>query len=306
MTTAYVVPPTVYSLMVMGTYLDLIDQDLAPTGTPLKILYAQRCGFFPSTIVVDNRDVVSRVDSDLNGSLIPLERFLNGLIKQRLVVQATTMVRNIERRYTRWYRERRAQPKKMTDTMMNNRDVCYLPSPNMVKSIELLVKHTMDGTYLNVSRGDPSPYKERMTEIAAMFDSLVCTDGEMARSPFKSSQFFPLLSSLMSILHHALDDPEESYRFRMHPIVKIIFIMCRLFNGDVNDKNYDAILLTTSCDTNLHVSDSTLAIMSGSTSEVIRSLGIAEPTPISRLGQVYLTACDSFVDERDTLTDTDV
>lgn len=304
MTQAYVVPPVVYSLMVMGAYLDLIDQDLPPDGYPLKILYAQRIGFFPSTALVDSRDLLARVDADLNGSVIPLKRFLNGLIKNRLITQAETMVRNMERRYSRWYRINKETPQSSLSTVMDNRSAVYLPTLPMLKSVEKVVSNTLNGDYLRASIDDGSPYAERMAEIQAEFVHLVSTNGERTHGVFSSSRFFPLMTSLLEILRSGRADVDEDYRYRMLPITRIIYVLCRMFNGDISDKKRDDLLLVSSCDASLYVSDSTLAIMAGSTSEVLRTMGIREAAPISRSGQIYLSACDSFVDERDLLDGT--
>lgn len=301
MTMKYVVPPAVYSLAVMGTYLDLIDQDLPANGDPLKILYAQRIGFFPTMTVIDGREIVDRVNRDLAFSHIPLERFLNGLIKNRLLVQAQTMVKNIESRYSLWYQTRKDRPKLMTDTMMDNRAAVYLPNAIIVGVLSKLVNGTITGEYQKVTPMDGSPYVARMNEVRGEFETLCRTAGQLPPAPFPSTRFFPLVTHLVSILKAAVDDPEELYSYRMLPIMRIIYILCRMFNGDIKDPNYDAIFATTGCDANLYVSDATLAIMSGATSEVLRSLGIHEQTPISRKGQFYLTACDSFAGERDAL-----
>ena len=303
MTMAYVVPKAVYSLAVMGTYLDLIDQDLPADGDPLKILYAQRIGFFPTMVVVDGQEMIDKINADAALAHIPLEKFLNGLIKNRLLVQARTMERNIKDRYTKWYQSDRRAPRLSTATSLDNRSAVYLPNATMISILSKLVEGTYNGSYLRNHDLLASPYMERMNEVRNEFEILRTATGTLPRAPFASSKFFPLLASLMAILASTIEDPEESYRYRGLPILRIIFILCRMFNGDIREDNLTTIFAATPCDDGLYISDTTLAIMNGCTSDVIRALGIHERTQISRRGQFYLSACDSFVSERATLAD---
>lgn len=305
MTMMYVVPKAVYSLAVMGTYLDLIDQDLQATSDPLKILYAQRIGFFPAMTVLDGREIVMKVNADLGQDPIPLERFLNGLIKNRLLVQAKTMVKNMEDRYLRWYQTERKIPKKVTDTPMNNQSAVYLPNATIVSILGTLVKNTMNGSYQKITPMDGSPYEARMNEVLHEFETLVLTRGTLPKTSFSENRFFPLLTALVAILKAAVELPDESYRYRMLPILRIIYTLCRMFNGDIHDVDYARLFSITPCDVELNISDVTLAIMSGCTSDVVRTLNIQEPTPISRKGQFYLSACDSFVGDITAMNDAD-
>lgn len=303
MTKAYVTPKAIYSLAVMGSYLSLIDQDLPAQSDPLKILYAQRIGFFPTMAVTDGQTMIDKINADSALATIPLEGFLNGLIKNRLLVQARTMVRNIEDRYTRWYQRDKSKDRSTLSTSIDNRSAVYLPNAVVISALAKIVEGTYNGSYLKTRDIQTSPYAERMNDVRNEYEILCTATGQLPRSPFASSKFFPLMSSLMDILVSAVENTDEHYRYRMVPIVRTIFILCRMFNGDIKEMDFSSIYGTTSCDDGLFISDTTLAIMNGCTSEVIRSLGIHERTQISRRGQFYLTACDCFVSERATLAD---
>lgn len=301
MTMAYIVPKTVYSLAVMGTYLDLVDQDLPSDGDPLKILYAQRIGFFPAMTVVSKQEILDKINADTALAHIPLDGFLNGLIKNRLMVQAQTMIDNIKSRYRKFYRMDRLSRQSMLATSMDNRSEVYLPNVTMLDILSKLVEGTYNGSYLKTMDFRSSPYAERMREVKNELEILGVSAGEVPHAPFASTKFFPLLSALLSILTTAVEDRNEYYRFRIVPIVRTIYVLCRMFNGDIDDQNYTNIFATTSCDDSLFISDTTLAIMNGCTSETIRSLGIHERTQITRKGQFYLTACDCFANDKENM-----
>lgn len=298
MTKAYVIPKAVYSLAVMGTYLSLVDQDLPAHSDPLKILYAQRIGFFPAMAVSDGRAMLDKINADSTLAIIPLDGFLNGLIKNRLLVQARTMIRNIEDRYSRWYQRDKSKDRSSLMTAIDNRSAVYLPNAVIINALTKLVDGTYTGAYLKNRDILTSAYAERMNEVRNEYEILCTATGQLPKAPFAASRFFPLLSALMDILVSVIENTDEHYRYRMVPIVRIIFILCRMFNGDIKEMDFSSIFGTTSCDDSLFISDTTLAIMNGCTSDVIRSLGIHERTQISRHGQFYLTACDSFVSER--------